>query len=140
MKLTVASTTRVRITREVVHHIKAWRKHMGLSVEALGELAGVSGSMISQLERGKTTYTQKTLEALACAMGLQPWQLLACGPDENAELWRIVMSSTERRDQMNGATETSIANLEEMLTNNSDAAVKSWGTMQGPRRPNNIDA
>lgn len=140
MKLTVATPTRVRITREVVHHIKAWRKHLGLSVEALGEIAGVSGSMISQLERGKTTYTQNTLEALAGAMNLQPWQLLACGPEENAELWRVVMITTERRHLTEAASPDRLSDLETMLLNNSDAAVKSWGSMQSPNRANSHDA
>jgi len=126
MKLTIKKPTRVRITREVVHFVREWRKHQGLSVEKLGEIAGVSGSMISQLERGKTTYTQNTLEALAKAMKLQAWQLLACGPDENQELWRSVMSRT---GLFEGIDEEHHPEVEEMFneiaTNNCEAAIKS---------------
>lgn len=129
MKVPISRPTRVRITREVVHYIKEWRKHFGLTVDRLGEIAGISGSMISQLERGKTTYTQKTLEALAHAMNLQPWQLLACGPDENQELWRTVMNRSDRRAMLEGVDAAELPVLEEMLNNNCEAAVKSWSAL-----------
>jgi transcriptional regulator with XRE-family HTH domain len=129
MKVSINRPTRVRITREVVHYVKEWRKHFGLSVDKLGEVAGISGSMISQLERGKTTYTQNTLEALAKAMHLQPWQLLACGPDENQELWRTVMNRSDRRALLDGVDEAELPVLEEMLNNNCEAAVKSWSAL-----------
>lgn len=129
MKVRINRPTKVRITREVVHFVKQWRKHFGLSVEGLGEISGISGSMISQLERGKTTYTQKTLEALAKAMNLQPWQLLACGPDENQELWRVVMNRSDHRAMLDQVEKDQLPLLEEMLTNNCDAAVKSWSAL-----------
>lgn len=129
MKVSISRPTRVRITREVVHYVKEWRKHFGFSVDKLGEVAGISGSMISQLERGKTTYTQNTLEALARAMNLQPWQLLACGPDENAELWRTVMSRSDRRELLADVDDDEKALLIEMLDYNCDAAVKAWAAL-----------
>jgi len=85
---------RKRETRDVVHFIKAWRKHRHLTVDSLGERAGISGSMISQLERGKTTYTQKTLEAIADALDVPPWRLLASGPEEGKELWYRAMGKS----------------------------------------------
>lgn len=93
MKIEVKTPARIRFMRPVVHFIKEWRKHRDLSLEKLGEMAGVSPSMISQLERGKTTYTQTTLEALARALEVEPWQLLACGdPGVETKLWRIIAS------------------------------------------------
>lgn len=136
MKLTVSRPTHVRITREVVHFVKEWRKHQKLSVEALGEMAGISGSMISQLERGKTTYTQNTLEALARAMKLQPWQLLACGPDENAELWRTVMDHTGLFIGIEEEDRPKVEEMfNEMVTNNCEAAVKSARGLYKRRAP-----
>lgn len=133
MKVQISRPTRVRIAREVVHFVKQWRKHFGLSVEKLGEMSGISGSMISQLERGKTTYTQNTLEALARAMNLQPWQLLACGPDENQELWRVVMNRSDHRAMLEWIDEDQLPLLEEMLNNNCEAAVKSWSAMSAKK-------
>jgi len=125
----IEGPTSVRIkgreTIPVVHYIKEWRKHHGLSVERLGEIAGVSGSMISQLERGKTTYTQNTLEALARALNLQAWQLLACGPEENQELWRMVMNTPERRAIWAQISESDRPRMERLLTNNCEAACEA---------------
>ena len=81
-----------RITREVVHCIRAWRNHRKLTMEQLAELSGISAAMISSLERGKSAYTQSTLEKLAKALQVQPWQLLACEPDNDRELWNLVLS------------------------------------------------
>jgi transcriptional regulator with XRE-family HTH domain len=82
---------RVRIARPVVHYIKEWRKYRGHSLDSLAKLSKVSPSMISQLERGKTSYTQTTLEALAKELHVEPWQLLVCkDPENEADLWRII--------------------------------------------------
>ena len=73
--------TYVRKTIEVTHHVRAWRKHRGLSIDSLGMLAGLTGSLISQLERGKAGYTQHSLEKVAEALGCEPWHLLCAPPD-----------------------------------------------------------
>jgi len=87
---------RVRIARPVVHYIKEWRKYRGYSLDSLSKLSAVSASMISQLERGKTTYTQSTLEAIAAALEVEPWQLLACAePGCKADLWRVIAKLDE---------------------------------------------
>lgn len=140
MKLKVTTATHARITIEVVHFIKEWRLHRGLSVEKLGKLCGVSGSMISQLERGKTTYTQRTLEAIAKALQVQTWQLLACKPDENRELWNIVLSSRPSPLQWSDFATSERPALEEMLNNNCDAAIKSARTMFAKGRRDKVEA
>lgn len=86
---------------EVKHFVREWRQYRGLSVEKLAALAGLSGSMISQLERGKTTYTQTTLDKLATALNCQCWQLLASGPAENQKLWDTVLAVTLQQLIMN---------------------------------------
>lgn len=93
MPVKIAATKRVsaRFRRPVVHFIKEWRKYRDLSLERLGAMSNVSPSMISQLETGKTTYTQITIEKIAKALEVEPWQLLVCSdPGANADLWRIV--------------------------------------------------
>jgi len=75
-----------RKLREVTHFIKQWRKHRKITVEELAKQAGMSASMISQLERGRSAYTQDTLEAVAKALDLKPSALLDRDPDDNAGL------------------------------------------------------
>lgn len=125
MKVKVKGQAVVRITREVVHFVKEWRKHQGMNLERLADLSGVSASMISQLELGKTSYTQNTLEALAAAMKLQPWQLLACGPDESRRLWQVVMNWTGDSEAFSGIAPEGERMFEEMLNNNCEAAAKT---------------
>jgi len=73
-----------RPLREITHFIKAWRKHRKMTVEAVAERAGLTASMISQLETGRSAYTQNSLEAVAGALGVDAWQLLCCVPGANA--------------------------------------------------------
>jgi transcriptional regulator with XRE-family HTH domain len=129
MKIRLVKPARVRVTYEVKHHIREWRTHRNLSVEKLGELAGVSGSMISQLERGKTTYTQSTLEKLATALRCSAWQLLASGPVENQRLWEHVLQAAVPNIDLDAMDPEQREKLQVMLSNNCDAAVKSARTV-----------
>ena len=110
MSIEKSKPTYVRIVRDGGHHIKAWRKHFDLSVHHLSERVSalpprfgedqqprISASMISQLEQGKAGYTQKTLELLAEALKLQPWQLLASEPGENWDFWLVALDHCESK-------------------------------------------
>lgn len=72
-----------RPLREITHFIKVWRKHRKMTVEAVAERAGLTASMISQLETGRSAYTQNSLEAVAGALEVEPWQLLCAPPGAN---------------------------------------------------------
>lgn len=48
--------------------IRAWRRHRGLSVQALADAAGLSRPYLSQIETGRRTGTLATLERLAAAL------------------------------------------------------------------------
>ena len=52
------------------HPVQAWRKHKGLTAQALADAAGVSKPYVSQIEGGKRKGTTKTLKALAGALGV----------------------------------------------------------------------
>ena len=52
------------------HPVQAWRKHKGLTAQALADAAGVSKPYVSQIESGKRKGTTKTLKALAGALGV----------------------------------------------------------------------
>lgn len=66
----------------VRHFIREWRLHRGMSLDRLGELAGVTGSLLSQLERGKAGYVQTTLARIAKALRVEPWMLVAAPPGD----------------------------------------------------------
>lgn len=51
-------------------HVKVWREHRGLTVRALAEKAGVSPSLVSEIETGKKEGSIATLKALARALDL----------------------------------------------------------------------
>jgi transcriptional regulator with XRE-family HTH domain len=64
------------------HFIRDWRLHRGLSLDAVAKRSGLTGSMISQLERGRARYYQLTLQKVAEALDVKPWMLLAGPPAE----------------------------------------------------------
>lgn len=66
---------------KVGHFIREWRKHRGLTLEALAEKVGLTHGSISQLERGEINYTQPTLEAIASALGCNAGELIMAPPD-----------------------------------------------------------
>lgn len=80
------------------NYIKQWRIACGLNQPQLGAKAGLTGSQISQLEVGRARYSQKSLEAIAEALGCEPWHLLAVNPEEDAWAPFITVVSSEDED------------------------------------------
>lgn len=102
MKARFKEGGRVRVQYDVTHRIREWRIYRNLSVNALGKAAGMSGSAVSQLERGITSYTESTLVKLASALHCRTWQLLAGSPSDPADLWEEVLAATEPDLDMSG--------------------------------------
>lgn len=71
------------------HFVREWRKFRGYSQERLAEMVGVTHGAISQLETGKTHYTQAMLEALAEALMTEPASLLMRDPTAQDAIWSI---------------------------------------------------
>lgn len=68
-----------------------WRKHRGLSQQALADAMGTSKGYISELERGVRRYNQDLLESAAKALDCSPGDLLSVDPrstqkEQSAEL------------------------------------------------------
>lgn len=70
-------------------YLKQWRKHRGLTQEALAELVQVDRSYISMIECGRSGYTQLFLEAAAEALGIEPADLLVRNPEDPTGYWHI---------------------------------------------------
>lgn len=80
---------KTRQLRAVTHFIRQWRKHHRMTVEQVANAAGLTASMISQLEIGRSAYTQNSLEAVAKALRVEPWQLLCCDPSSDGHLLHL---------------------------------------------------
>ena len=50
------------------HPLRLWRKHRGMTLQALGDATGVTRSALSQIESGKTRATAALLRRLADAL------------------------------------------------------------------------
>jgi transcriptional regulator with XRE-family HTH domain len=61
--------------------IKLRRTELGLGRRELAERAGLSYPYVSEIENGKKQGSQASLRAIAEALGLRPYELLAWGED-----------------------------------------------------------
>ena len=73
--------------------VRALREQMGLSLRDLGERAGVSAPMLSQVERGETSPTLVTAQRIANGLDLSLSQLLRLDEAEGV----TVIRRSERR-------------------------------------------
>lgn len=76
-------------TRKRRTFIKEWRKHRGLTQEALAERVGMSPGNVSLIERGLQNYTQETLEAFGDALQCEPADLLMRNPLDSEGIWSV---------------------------------------------------
>jgi transcriptional regulator with XRE-family HTH domain len=70
-------------------HLKAWRKHRGLTLEQLAARVDTTAASISRIENGKQPYTQALLEALALALSCAPADIIMRDPAAHGSLWSI---------------------------------------------------
>lgn len=89
------------------HFIREWRKARGLNIPQLAEKTGLTGSLISQIEVGRSRYSQKSLETIAAALNCEPWQLLGIDPTDDS--WEPFIAARpneqlEELDERNRAT------------------------------------
>jgi transcriptional regulator with XRE-family HTH domain len=82
------------------HFIREWRRHRGLTQEALAARLGISTASVSQIETGKQGYTQRSLEAIARALDSDPASLLSRDPRDEEGIWEVWASlSPEQKRQ-----------------------------------------
>jgi transcriptional regulator with XRE-family HTH domain len=74
--------------------LAAWRQHRGLKQQQLADAIGTSGSVISELESGRTKLSPKWLRRIAPVLRTTPGHLLDYHPDEVdddlLEIWRAI--------------------------------------------------
>lgn len=64
--------------------LKRLRTKLGMTQAALAERAGVHEQFVSQLERQERSPRLETIDALAAALGVMPWDLLRVGAEAAA--------------------------------------------------------
>lgn len=83
---------RHEISRRLAGRLKEARTSRSLSLQALSSLAGVSKSMLSQIERGESSPTVATLLNLTRALNVDFAGLLDGGPKDNGPIKEIIRS------------------------------------------------
>lgn len=81
------------------HYVKEWRKYRGLTQERLAERTPYTPGAISQLETGRTQYTQSMLEALAVALDCKAGDLISRNPLKEGDVIELFegLSDDQRR-------------------------------------------
>jgi transcriptional regulator with XRE-family HTH domain len=62
--------------RSIAMKLRALRRQRGMSINALATRAGVSVGIISQIERGNSNPSMKTLQRIRAALGVTLWDFL----------------------------------------------------------------
>lgn len=75
--------------RKTRHFIKEWRLKKELNQAQLADKAGVTQSMVSRVENGRSSYDEEFLERVAIAMNVTPADLIMRDPSDPEGLWSI---------------------------------------------------
>jgi transcriptional regulator with XRE-family HTH domain len=125
---TTPAVKRVKPRRDVTHKIREWRQYRCLTMEQLSKRAGLTASFISQLELGRSSYTQTTLEKLADALECQLWQLL--GHDPMVPVLACAASTLIQPEHPNKAQLYALVHI---LSKAVDEAVGEFASEQAPK-------
>lgn len=71
------------------HYVREWRRFRGLTQERLAERTPFTVGAISQLETGRTSYTQPMLEALAVALDCKAGDLISRDPNKDGDVVQL---------------------------------------------------
>src|SRR5690349_8023169 len=82
-------------TEAIGARLRDARTAKGLSLRALAQTVGVSASLISQIETGKTQPSVSTLYAIVTALGVSIDELLDVAPAAAAPLASIVQRGSD---------------------------------------------
>ena len=63
-------------SRDLGHKVRTLRSERRMSIADLATKAGVSAGIISQIERGKSNPSMKTLQRIRAALGVSLWAFL----------------------------------------------------------------
>lgn len=71
------------------HFIREWREYRGLTQERLADRLDITKGALSNIETGKSGYTEPMLKALAYALMCEPADLIMRNPLKEDAIWSI---------------------------------------------------
>jgi len=90
----------VDIRTVLSQNLKNARKNLRITRVKLAEYAGISVPYLADIERRRTWVSDKTLQNLANALNLEPWELLCDTVENKKEKNRGPSGEKENRKQM----------------------------------------
>jgi len=107
---------------EVTHHIRAWRKSRGWTINDLARECGLGPSLISQIEHGRSRYSQQSLEKIASAFDVTPGTILDRPPEAGSSVVASLLAKQlSKEDCCDVLVEVALRLVE--LRNGKDMAV-----------------
>lgn len=82
------------------HYLREWRLDRNLTLQDLAQLAGMTHTTVSRLERGLIPYSQRSLERLAAALHTDPASIILVPPRVGSTLHVLLSMSAEKRAQL----------------------------------------
>lgn len=82
------------------HYLREWRLDRNLTLQDLAQLAGMTHTTVSRLERGLIPYSQRSLERLAAALHTDPASIILLPPRLGPTLHVLLSMSAEKRAQL----------------------------------------
>ena len=89
MSVSVCSIIDMKISRDVLKRIREIRKKKGISSDKLGEMIGMSGAAIRNIEAGRRKIKVETLEKIAQALGVSVAELLSTPEEKKSKLEEV---------------------------------------------------
>ena len=114
--------------RELSQRLRQARRALGLTLAALATRAGLSIGFISQVERGLTTPSMRSLRQLADALGLRVEELFSHPVDSDPREQRHVV----RRDRRRVLNLDSIGMHMEIMTPPGEGAIQLFAAYMRP--------
>lgn len=71
------------------HFLREWREFRNKTLVQVAEHLHMTHGTLSKIERGKTPYNQKLLEALADLYMCEPADLIVRDPSEQIDIWTV---------------------------------------------------
>ena len=71
------------------HFIREWREYRGLTQERLASRLDITKGALSNIETGKSGYTEPMLKALSYALNCDPADLIMRDPTKEDAIWSV---------------------------------------------------
>ena len=83
-------------------YIRKWRKHLGLTLAEVAKRVDASEPTLSRIETGASTLTWPSLNAIAQALGVDPYDLLLRNPENDSieSLFSEIRAASEEKQAL----------------------------------------